>query len=321
MIVINPNYFLSGFKGAVMKILKLVCLTVICTVLASASSGAIKNPFLWHLSKGDTGFYLFGTMHLADPSLQVLPEALEKALERSDAVYTEVSMEPAAQLEATRLMQRADGRTLQGALPAPLYQRSAAYLRSLNPALEMRPFEKLKLWAFSATLQFLEAQLNHPALPAIDAVIYRRAKKEGKEVGGIETVQEQLAAMEALSDNEQLLMLEATLDYLEQNRDYVQIIQRLYRSGDEKALKAYLTSMMFQEEKYRALEERFMQLILYDRNARMAQRIVQKVKENPQKIYLFAFGAMHFLDRGSVIELLEKEGFEAVRIGSPKEEK
>jgi hypothetical protein len=228
-------------------------------------------------------------------------------------------MKPAEQLEATRLMQREDGKRLWSTLPAPLYKRSVAYLRSLNTALNMQPFEKLKLWAFSATLQFLEAQLNHPSLPAIDAVIYQRAKKEGKEVGGIETIQEQLAAMEALSEREQLLMLEATLDYLEQNRDYVKTMQKLYVNGDEKALMVYLTSMMFQEEKYRALEERFMQLILYDRNARMAQRILQKVKENPQKIYLFAFGVMHFLDRGSVTELLEKEGFKAERIGSQKE--
>lgn len=321
MIVINPNYCLSGYKGAEMKFLRLLVYLLVGSVLAVASSDAIKNPFLWHLSKGNTEFYLFGTMHLADPSLQVLPEALEKALSRADAVYTEVSMEPAEQLEATRLMQREDGKRLWSTLPAPLYKRSAEYLKSLNPALEMRPFEKLKLWAFSATLQFLEAQLTHPALPAIDAVIYQRAKKEGKEVGGIERVAEQLAAMEALSEREQLLMLEATLDYLEQNRDYVMTMKKLYRNGDEKALMAYLTSMMFQEEKYRALEERFMQLILYDRNRRMADRILQKVKENPHKTYLFAFGVMHFLDKGSVIELLEKEGFKAERISSVKGEK
>ncbi|MDD3592671.1 MAG: TraB/GumN family protein [Sulfurovum sp.] len=304
-----------------MKMLQLVWILLTGTVLASTSSSEIKAPFLWHLSKGNTEFYLFGTMHLSDPSLQVLPEALGKALSRADAVYTEISMESAEQFNATRVMQREDGKTLQSTLPAPLYQRSVAYLKSLNPTLNMQPFEKLKLWAFAATLQFLEAQLNHPLLPVIDAVIYQRAKKEGKEVGGIETIQEQLAAMEALSEREQLLMLEATLDYLEQNRDYVMTMQKLYRSGDEKALMAYLTSMMFQEEKYRALEERFMQLILYDRNAHMAQRILQKVKENPQKIYLFAFGVMHFLDRGSVTELLEKEGFEAVRVSPPKEEK
>jgi len=314
MIVINPNYCLSGFKGAEMKFLRLLVYLLLGSVLAAASSDAIKNPFLWHVSKGDTEFYLFGTMHLADPSLQVLPETLGKALERSDAVYTEVSMEPAEQLESTRLMQRTDGRTLQGTLPAPLYQRSAAYLRSLNPALNMQPFEKMKLWAFSAILQFLEAQLNHPSLPAIDSVIYQKAKKEGKEVGGIETVEEQLAAMEALSDQEQQLMHEATLDYLEQNREYVEIMQKLYINGDEKALMKYLTSMMFQEEKYRALEARFLQLILYERNRRMAQRIIEKVSENPKKVYLFAFGAMHFLDKDSVIVLLEKEGFEVVRV-------
>ncbi|MFT7878960.1 MAG: TraB/GumN family protein [Sulfurimonas sp.] len=297
-----------------MRFLRVLVFFLVGNVLAAASSGTIKAPFLWHVSKGKTEFYLFGTMHLADPSLQVLPEGVEKAMVRSDAVYTEVSMEPSAQLKATRLMLRKDGETLKGTLPLSLYQRSRSYLKSINPALKMQPFEKMKLWAFSATLQFLEAQLKHPALPAIDSVIYQKAKKEGKEVGGIETVEEQLAAMEALSEKEQLLMHEATLDYLEQNRDYVEIMQQLYLNGDEKALMEYLTSMMFQEEKYHALEERFLQLILYERNRRMAQRIIEKVSQNPPKVYIFAFGTMHFLDRGSVIELLKKEGFEVLRV-------
>ena len=297
-----------------MRFLRVLVFFLVGNVLAAASSGAIKAPFLWHAAKGKTEFYLFGTMHLADPSLAVLPEAVEQAVERSDAVYTEVSMEPADQLKATRLMLRKDGETLKDTLPPSLYQRSREYLKSINPALQIEPFEHMKLWAFSATLQFLEAQLKHPSLPAIDSVIYQKAKKEGKEVGGIETVEEQLAAMEALSRKEQLLMHEATLDYLEQNREYIEIMLKLYINGDEKALMAYLTSMMFQEEKYRALEARFLQLILYERNRRMAQRIIEKVAGNPKKVYLFAFGTMHFLDRGSVIELLEKEGFEVLRV-------
>ncbi|UFH60113.1 TraB/GumN family protein [Sulfurovum mangrovi] len=297
-----------------MRFLSMLVFLLLGTVMVAASSSAIKAPFLWHVNKGKVEFYLFGTMHLADPSLLVLPAKVEKAVERSDAVYTEVSMEPADQLKATRLMLRNDGKTLQSTLPSSLYQRSREYLKSINPSLQIEPFEHMKLWAFSAMLQFLEAQLKHPALPAIDRVIYQNAKTNGKEVGGIETVEEQLAAMEALNDQEQLLMHEATLDYLEQNRDYVKTMQTLYLNGDEKALMEYLTSMMFQEEKYRALEARFMELILYERNRRMTQRIIEKVTGNPEKIYLFAFGTMHFLDRGSVIELLEKRGFNVVRV-------
>ncbi|MGC9350987.1 MAG: TraB/GumN family protein [Sulfurovum sp.] len=302
-----------------MKFLRLLVFLVLGSVLAAASSSGIKKPFLWHVDKGEAEFYLFGTMHLADPSLLVLPEAVKKALRRSDAVYTEVSMEPADQLKATGLMLRKDGETLQSTLPPSLYQRSREYLKSINPALKIQPFEKMKLWSFSATLQFLEAQLSHPALPTIDGMIYQKAKREGKELGGIETVEEQLAAMEALSDQEQLLMHEATLDFLEQNRDYVEIMQQLYLNGDEKKLMKYLTSMIFQEEKYRALEARFLQLILYERNRRMAERIIEKVRENPRKVYFFAFGTMHFLNSGSVIELLEKEGFYVERINSAKE--
>lgn len=301
-----------------MKVLQIICFMLIGTFVASASSSGIKDPFLWHVSKNNTEFYLFGTMHLADPELLVLPKALKRALQHSDAVYTEVSMEPSVQMKAAMLMLRSDGKTLKSTLPASLYQRSLEYLKSINTSLQMQPFETMKLWAFSAMLQFLEAQLSHPALPTIDELIYQKAKAEGKEVGGIETVEEQLAVMEALSDKEQLLMHEATLDYLEENKDYVQIMQQLYLEGDEKVLMTYLTSMMFQEEKYRTLEEHFLQLILYDRNRRMAERIMQKVSEDPQKVYLFAFGTMHFLDQGSVIELLQKEGYKVERIRAEK---
>lgn len=297
-----------------MKILRIIYLMVACTLLSAASSSEINNPFLWHVSKNNSEFYLFGTMHLADPALQVLPQSLETALNRSDAVYTEISMEPTEQMKATMLMLRSDGKTLKNMLPPSLYLRTQNYLKSINPALQIEPFEKMKLWAFSAMLQFLEAQLTHPALPTIDDLIYQKSKKEGKEVGGIETVEEQLAVMEALSEKEQLLMHEATLDYLEQNKDYVEIMQQLYIKGDEKALMQYLTSMMLQEEKYRALEERFLELILYERNIRMTERIIKKVNEHPGTVYLFAFGAMHFLDKGSVIELLENKGFKIKRI-------
>ena len=297
-----------------MRLLRVYLYIILVTVFSSASTSAIKDPFLWHVNKGKTEFYLFGTMHLSDPLLQELPTQLKRVLKRSDAVYTEVRMGPSEQMESVKLMMRNDGKTLKGTLPARLYDRSQNYLRSINPSLHMQPFEKMKLWAFSATLQFLESQLNHPSTPAIDAALYQRAEVEGKEVGGIESIFEQLAAFEALSDEEQLLMHEVTLDYLEQNRDYTKIMRELYANGDEKALIKYLTSMMFQDEKYRALEIRFMELLLYERNKRMAQRIIEKVTGNPHKIYLFAFGAMHFLDKGSVIELLESKGYRVKRI-------
>lgn len=302
------------YEGVHMKLLRVFFYIVLLTVLSSASFSVIKNPFLWHVSKGKTEFYLFGTMHLADPLLKALPPQVEEALGRSDAVYTEVRMDPSEQMKSVELMMRTDGKTLKGTLPARLYDRSQNYLRSINPSLHMQPFEKMKLWAFSATLQFLEAQLNHPSVPAIDTALYQRAEVEGKEVGGIESIAEQLAVFEALSDEEQLLMHEATLDYLEQNKDYTKIMRELYMNGDEKALMKYLTSMMFQEKKYIALEERFLQLVLYDRNKRMAQRIIKKVTLNPHKIYLFAFGTMHFVDKQSVIELLENEGYKIKRI-------
>ncbi len=84
--------------------------------------------------------------------------------------------------------------------------------------------------------------------------------------------------------------------------------------GDEKKMMAFIEGTMFKSEKYKKFEEKFMQVLLYDRNVRMAQRIDLLVKENPKKRYLFAFGVMHFLGQKSVVEHLEGKGYSVSRV-------
>ena len=57
-----------------------------------------------------------------------------------------------------------------------------------------------------------------------------------------------------------------------------------------------------------------MQVLLYDRNVRMVQRIEALLKEDPTKRYLFAFGVMHFLGQKSVVEHLGCKGYSVNRV-------
>ena len=108
--------------------------------------------------------------------------------------------------------------------------------------------------------------------------------------------------------------LESTLDYLEQNGDFMEEMKHLYMLGDEKKMMAFIEGTMFKIEKYKKFEEKFMQVLLYDRNRLMAGRIESLLKENPTKHYLFAFGVMHFLGQKSVVEYFEGNGYSVNRV-------
>jgi uncharacterized protein YbaP (TraB family) len=295
------------------KLLKLLILLLTLTILAAANEG-IKNPFLWKVKKGEQTFYLFGTMHLGDPLLQTLPKALKAAIDKSDEVRTEIPMDASLQMKSAALLLRSDHKSLQEIIPKPLYQRTENYIRQINPQLTLIPFDTMKVWALSAVTSMLENQLKYPMLQAIDYEIYRYAQSKHKGVSGIETVEEQVRAMDTFSLNEQIMGLESTLDYLEQNSDFMEEMKSLYIQGDEKRLMAFIEGTMFTIEKYQKFEEKFMQALLYDRNRKMAQRIELLLQEEPIKSYLFAFGVMHFLGKQSIIEHFEHQGYSVSRV-------
>ena len=296
-----------------MKLFKLLTLLLTLTIFTVANEG-VKNPFLWEVTKGEQTFYLFGTMHLGDPALQTLPEVLKVVIDKSDEVRTEIPMDASLQMKSAALMMRSDEKSLQDIIPKPLYQRTEKYIRQINPQLNLIPFDKMKIWVLSTVTSMLENQLKYPMLPAIDSEIYSYAQSQKKGVGGIEAIEEQIAAMDKFSLNEQIMGLESTLDYLEQNNKFIEEMKELYIEGDEKKMMAFIEGTMFKSEKYKKFEEKFMQVLLYDRNRLMAGRIEALLKEHPDKRYLFAFGVMHFLGQKSVVEHLEGKGYSVSRL-------
>ncbi len=271
--------------------------------------------FLWKIQKGTQTSYLFGTMHLADPALQELPWGLKKIIGRCDGgVYTEVPMTLSTQMKSAMLMLRSDRRSLKTLLPKPLYRRAQAYLRRLDPRLSVARYDRMKIWAFATTLSSLENQLKFPLLPALDTVIYRYAKNRHRPVGGIETVEEQIGALDSFTQKEQLLMLEGTLDSLEKEKHYALEMKRLYLHGNAAQLLSFIRRTTYAVPRYRSLEKKFMAHLLYDRNERMAKRVLARLQSHPKQCFFFAFGVMHFLGENSVIEELRRAGYRVTRV-------
>jgi len=295
-----------------MKIIKVVLALVVLTLSLTAEE-ILKNPFLWKVEKNNQTSYLFGTIHVPAPELSVLPTKVKKAIDSCDGVQTELDMNFMNQMKASQLMLRDDGKPLEKILSKSLYKRTENKLKSINPALNLKPFSQMKVWALAATLDVLEEQMKNPTLAPIDDVVFKYGKEHNKSVSGIETVEEQMSVFEAFTLNEQIEFLESTLDYMDEHKDAMKMMKKLYIKGDSKELETFLNEQ-FKDDKYKKLEEKFMEELLYKRNVRMAKRIDALLKKDRKKSYFFAFGTMHFLDKKSVIEYLKKYGYKIRRV-------
>ena len=296
-----------------MKILEICILLPLASILLF-SQGHINKPFLWKVTKNKQEFYLFGTMHLKVPELQILPKNLIKIIKNSDKIYTEIPMNLSSQLVANRLVIRTDGKKIKDILPKKLYKEIEWYLYQVNPKLNISIFDKMKIWGVSSGLTSLKSQLKYPHMRAIDKIIYDYAKSKGKMVSGIETIEEQLNIMDKFTLEEQIISLEQNVIQLNEKRDYLNELKKYYLAGDSQKLMKFIESIMFEIPKYKKIEEKFMTLLLYNRNLIMAQRIDKLLKNNSKKNYLFSFGVMHFLGEQSVLSYLKSYGYTTVRV-------
>jgi uncharacterized protein YbaP (TraB family) len=127
---------------------------------------------------------------------------------------------------------------------------------------------------------------------------HEQAKNAGKKIIGIETVAEQLSALNSLSYKEQADMLIQEVDSFQVNKTGGTEVLKYYLNQDLDSLSAGDEDAQKSEKFYKAL--------VVDRNERMANRIAEFIKKQPTFI---AIGALHLPGDIGVINRLRKKGF------------
>ena len=282
-----------------------VCLA---TFLFICSFQVCAHPFLWKAT-GEHTFYLFGTIHLPDPRITALPTEVTQALSHATAFYAELDLSESNIVEIAQLMWLPEGKTLFDLLPKETQTRVGELLRSINSEINLEMFSNQKVWALAVTLTLLEQQLKHPGQPPLDIVLYEKASKDGKITGGLETIHEQMSIFEELTVDEQIRLLNDTVEFMEQAMQQQDSITdksvQAYLHGDLDKLMKYLMSYMKDEQFYDDLLKKLMD----DRNIRMTDTILSLVDQNPDEVFFFAIGAGHFWGKVSINSLLEKNGY------------
>ncbi|MBX3467521.1 MAG: TraB/GumN family protein [Planctomycetes bacterium] len=276
-----------------------------------------ERPFLWVI-EGDVPSFVYGTVHVPDPRVTTLPAVVDQAVDMADGLFTEVPMDAGMQMAMMRHVMLPPGQGLSTRISPELFKRLDAYVKRKGlPGAAA--FEQLKVWVTGMQLQLLEfAPQLQAGGKALDQVLYDRARKAGKEVGGLETLQEQLGCFDVLTAEEQARMLELALDALEAPDDgkrvapFEQLIVH-YLAGDLDALVESLeeTQMGTDDEEAAA---RLKKALIIDRNHRMAERIGARLRDNPGKSYFFAVGTAHHHGEEGVVALLEAQGLKLRRL-------
>jgi uncharacterized protein YbaP (TraB family) len=279
-----------------------------------------REPLLWE-AKGPTTIYLLGTIHVSDERVLDQPDVVEQAMSVSGAVYTELAMDTRTQLAALKAMQvDPEAPALHERLPEPLYARLQAYLESRSMGPLLKTTQRFKVWAVAMLLQTLDL-LSETQEKALDSVIYESGASEGKDVAGIETVEEQTGCFDALTEEEQVAYLDSTLDNLEADdaekeegeAGAMEELIATYLSGDEAKIAALMDQGFPKDDPVSA---KLRKRLLEDRNVHMADRIAAFAAEDPTRTYLLAVGTAHMVGPEGVVELLKKKGYVVRRVKS-----
>ena len=133
----------------------------------------------------------------------------------------------------------------------------------------------------------------------LDQYFMKQAKKDGKEIIGIETIEEQIKALDLIPLKEQAkMMLEMVEPDTTKKESSPEDLVDIYARGDLDAIYNF-----YRKED---LSNTFNAALITDRNHRMADRIDSIMHK---KTLFTAVGALHLPGNEGVINLLRKKGY------------
>lgn len=268
---------------------------------------------LWKIEKeGLAPSFLFGTMHMSDPRVAVLPPAAQRAFDGARELVIETTdiLDPAALM--TVMAQRpeltvfTDGATLTS-LMSP---EDAALTRDAlaKRGIPLESVAGMKPWILSATISLPACELARKAAgaPVLDMKLAQEAEAAGKPVGGLETAISQLEAMASLPMAFHVEGLVETLKLGDRIDDVIETMIVMYLDGRTGLFWPFFEAVLPSGEGYAEFEEK----MITARNAGMADKARAFIEHGGAFI---AVGALHLPGEQGVVERLRRAGYVVTR--------
>jgi uncharacterized protein YbaP (TraB family) len=288
-----------------MKAIKqFIYLIIICNCPFSVNGQAIENALLWKIQGNGLKktSYILGTYHLVNNVFLNNLKGCELALKKTSSVLgeLEITSEVASQMMPYMLMENSSIDSLMN----PLQYDSLSQFVQEQLGLPMVLFNKMKPMGIYLMLSAAEMK-NTPFLSnfkgePMDVYVQNEARKNGKDVFALETIQDQadlLFSHVALNEQVQLLM-----QYIKAGKQGSSFendrMNNCYMNQELNCLDSLMNASGFT-----AIESN---LLLKDRNTMWIPRIEEIIQK--QSCFI-AVGALHLAGENGLIFLLRKKGY------------
>lgn len=264
-----------------------------------AKSQKLAKSTLWKVSgDGIKDSYLFGTVHIYPKNDFALSSAAKKAFTASDLVVMELDMDdPMMAFSMLTMVRMEDDKSLEDFLKAD-------DIKLLKKSLEgsMMPYEMVKNWKPVMLTSLLMGSVVDGPTTSFEEAFVELASNQGKEIEGLETVEQQMEVMDGSSYEEQLKeIMEMLREPDLAKKDYANLI-KLYDKQD-------ITGMY--ELTVEEMEMDARKVMLDDRNEAW---IPIMAKKSAEQSTFYAVGAGHLAGPNGVIALLKKAGYKVVPV-------
>ena len=286
-----------------MESIRRAYVVIVCLFLLSLSQ-AKADTSVWSVRSGDNVIYLGGTVHLLRPADYPLPGEFEEAYQASSELYFETDIASMSDLsvQAQMLQQLTygDDESLSSILSDEAYAALSAYTATAGLPIAM--LNKFKPGLLISTLQILVFQSMGFTPQGVDAFFHTRAVGDGKAVGQLETVQEQIGFIAAMGEGNESEFILLSLKDLAETGDVMEDMIGAWRSGDAEGL-----SELFVEE-MKVEAPALYDTLLLQRNLKWVPQIDSMLQDADTEFVLV--GAAHLVGENGLLDLLSQKGYE-----------
>lgn len=272
---------------------------LIYSLYNQAAWGVDEQGILWRIEGAAAQpSYLLGTIHSDDARVTALPAPIAQRFQQADSFSGEIDMDLPSLMQASQATLLNEGESLQQLLDPALYQQTVKLLAPYGmPELMV---QRMKPWAAAATLSLPRPQTGL----FLDMLLYTQAAAQGKRVYGLETVSEQVGAMEAMPRDLQIAMLRDAIAQRDQLDHIIEQLITAYLQRDLRKLEA-ISDMAMQQGDAR-VAQLFNSEVVVNRNRRMLERMQPRLREGNAFI---AVGALHLPGEEGLLTQLRKRGY------------
>lgn len=262
---------------------------------------------LWRITSGpsptkeESPSYLFGTIHSEDSRVTQLPAVVRHAFNSSTSFCAELSFDPSTLAQLGHGMRYSDGQNLQAILGADLFGRVVPLM--VEYGVPQSAVSQLKPWAIFMTLSMPKPQTGL----FLDLILYEMAKQQGKSVCGLETAAEQIEIFDHTPLADQVVLVRETVkQYASLPRLFMALLER-YLARDLAGLIALTEANTPTLSEEKRIYEAFLDRLVNERNARMVDRLLPRLREG---VAFIAIGALHLPGDQGVLHLLQNRGYQ-----------